>query len=331
MQIEYKKREKIVGAFIIIIGSLLFFTVVIIGRGQDWFKTYVTYETSFDESYNLQVNAAVKLFKADIGKVKKIELVENRVKVTLAIQEDYASRIRIDTIASVASPTFIGDEYVSIKPGKPNAPLVPEGGMINSVEKKSISDILVEFELEKTSKMLVKALQDLSEMAHVMRDPEGPFFTIIHNVNRIIQGVEDGQGTLGGVLKSQETLERVNANLDRLGSVLDNIDKAAEKAPEAVAGFKAASTTFKKRVTDAKEIFNALEVSVAKLRIILDNMEEGSHDIPEMTQAAKAGIEEIRHGVRRIDGVVTSIRKNVLIHPNLPQEPVGRNTDADLR
>lgn len=331
MQIEYKKRERVVGMFIIIVASLLFFTVVIIGRGQDWFKTYVTYYTTFDESYNLQVNAAVKLFKADIGKVRKIELVENRVRVTLAIQEDYAPRIRIDTIASVASPTFIGDEYVSIKPGKPNAALVPEEGMINSVEKKSLSDFLVEFELEKTSKMLVKAFQDLSEVAHAMRDPNGPFFATINNVNRIVQGVEDGQGTLGEFLKSRETIEKVNANLDRIGNILDNIDKAAEKAPETVDTIKAASTGFKDRVDDAKRIFDSLEESVGKLKVILENMETGSYDIPEMTQSAKAGIEEIREGVKRIDGVVTSIRKNILIRGHLPPEPAGKNTDAGLR
>lgn len=75
---------------------------------------------SIDESYNLQINAAVELFKTDIGKVKKINLVENRVRVTLEILEEYAPRIRMDSIASVESPTFIGDGYVSIKPGSQN-------------------------------------------------------------------------------------------------------------------------------------------------------------------------------------------------------------------
>ena len=45
-----------------------------IGRGQGLFKKYVTYYTTFNESYNLQTNAAVKLFKTDIGKVKQITL-----------------------------------------------------------------------------------------------------------------------------------------------------------------------------------------------------------------------------------------------------------------
>ncbi len=338
MQIEYKKREKIVGMFIISIVGLLLFTVVMIGRGQDWFKKYITYYTFFDESYNLQVNAAVKLFKADIGKVKKIELVENRVRVTLGIQEDFATRFRIDTVASVASPTFIGDEYVSIKPGRPYAALVPEGGVINSVEKKSLSDFLVEFELEKTSKMLVKALQNLSEIAQVMRDPDGPLFTTIRNVNSIVQGIEDGKGTLGNVVKSREMIENITAKLDQMGGILDNIDKAAEKAPETMVLFndnlsniKEVGNGFKDRISDVKRIFVSLEESVGRLKVILENMEIGSKDIPEITQSAKIGIQEIREGLERIDTVVTSVKKNVLIRSNLPPEPAGKSTDAGLR
>ncbi len=112
--------------------------MVILGRGKDWFADEVTFYTSFKESYNLQVNAAVKLFKADIGKVKRISLGEDNVNVQLAILAKYASRIRQDAVAVVDSPTLIGSEYISIVPGAPNAPKIPVGGMIPSIEKKSI-------------------------------------------------------------------------------------------------------------------------------------------------------------------------------------------------
>ena len=61
------------------------------------------------------------------------------------------------------------------------------------------------------------------------------------------------------------------------------------------------------------------------------NAEEGSYDIPRITQSARYGIEEIREGVENIDKVVQSLQQNVLIRSNLPPEPVGQNTDAGLR
>ncbi|MCP4671427.1 MAG: MCE family protein, partial [Desulfobacula sp.] len=103
MKVVYKKREKIVGTFFVLIAVLLLSTVVLIGRGKDWLRTYVTYYTIFKEGYNLQENAEVKLTKANIGRVKKISLSEDKVKVELLILQEYASRIKIDSIATVES------------------------------------------------------------------------------------------------------------------------------------------------------------------------------------------------------------------------------------
>ena len=57
----------------------------------------------------------------------------------------------------------------------------------------------------------------------------------------------------------------------------------------------------------------------------------GSEDIPQITQSAKGGIQEIRAEVDNIDKVVQSLQQNFLIRPNLPPEPEGKNIDAGLR
>ena len=138
METNYTRAEKSVGLFVIGIAVLLLTTVVILGRGKEWFAEEVTFYTSFKESYNLQVNAAVKLFKADIGKVKRISLGKDHVNVQLAILSKYASRIRQDSVAVVDSPTLIGSEYISIVPGDPDSPQIPIGGMIQSIEKNRL-------------------------------------------------------------------------------------------------------------------------------------------------------------------------------------------------
>jgi phospholipid/cholesterol/gamma-HCH transport system substrate-binding protein len=338
MQIEYREREKVVGTFIIIIAALLLAAVVMIGRGQGLFKKYVIYYTTFNESYNLQTNAAVKLFKTDIGKVKQITLAKDRVSVKLAILEEYATRIRVDSVASVESPTFIGDEYVSIKPGRPDAPLIQAKGEIKSIEKRSISDFMGEFELEKTSKMLIQALQDLSEIAQALRDPEGPLFSALNNMNRILGDIEAGKGTLGSLLKSRELMDSTLVRLDQAGGILSSLDQAAAQTPETMTLVNSNLTTLSQigddvadRAKDIERILIDVEESVAKLKVILTNMEAGSHDIPEITHTTKVGIQEIREGVKRIDTVVSSIRKSALVRSNLPRESAGETIDAGLR
>ncbi len=296
MELDFNKKEKIAGIFIIGIAILLLATVIIIGRGKDWFKTYITYYTAFEESYNLMVDTPVKLFNADIGKVKDITPVGNKVKVTLIILKDYQSRIRTDSVATVESPTLIGSEYISIIPGSKDAPLIPQEGDIPSRAKRSIADLLNEFQVEKTIKMVVDAVQEISRIVLLLRDPEGPLFAALDNANKTLAHIEiitrdisSGKGTFGNIVKSRDLLDHIHQNLDKVEDAVDT------------------------------------------LKTILSNIEKGSHDIPKVTQSATKGIHEIRSAVEDIDEVVQSLKQNFLIRSNLPPETKAENVDAGLR
>ncbi len=296
MELDFTKKEKIAGILIIGISILLLATVIIIGRGKDWFKTYITYYTSFEESYNLMVDTPVKLFNADIGKVKDITPVGNKVKVKLIILKDFQSRIRTDSVATVESPTLIGSEYISIIPGSEDAPLIPQEGDIPSRAKRSIADLLNEFQVEKTIKMVVDAVQEISRIVLLLRDSEGPLFAALDNANKTLAHIEkitrdisSGKGTLGNIVKSRDLLDHIHQNLDKVEDAVDT------------------------------------------LKTILSNIEKGSHDVPKVTQSATKGIHEIRSAVEDIDEVVQSLKQNFLIRSNLPPETKAENVDAGLR
>jgi phospholipid/cholesterol/gamma-HCH transport system substrate-binding protein len=345
MDVDFSQKEKIVGLFVIGVAVILMATIVTIGRGKDWFKNYVIFYTTFNESYNLQANADVKLFNAAIGKVKKITLVGNQVNIRIAILEDYANRIREDTVALVESPTFIGSEYITILPGRTDSPLIPPGGEINSQEKRSVSDLLNEFEVEKTLKMVVQAAQDLSELARILRQREGPLFRIMDNAERISLNVEGitsdlqaGEGTAGALLKSKELIDAIMYNVAKIENILHSLDQAMAKVPEAVdiaredlMAVQEMREGVSETIQRVNNILTEVEANIDKLGTIMTNAEEGSHDIPHITRNARHGIQEIREGVEDIDKVVQSLQQNVLIRSNLPPEPVGQNTDAGLR
>ncbi len=345
MDMEFSRLERLVGIFIIGVSMLLLSTLVIIGRGKDWFETYITYYTTFNESYNLQENAAVKLFKADIGSVKKITLEKDRVRVKLAIQEQYASRIRQDAVAVVESPTLIGSEYISIIPGSAQSPLIPEQGEIPSREKRSITDIFAEFEVEKTAKMVVKAIQDISEVAQYLSNPQGPLRTTLDNfqktsghVEQISSDLRAGKGPMGTVLKSDDLLKQILHNVERMGAILDSIHAATARAPEAMelvrdnlTVYRDAGQAVTARVEQAGEILEQIQTAAADLKIILKNIKAGSTNVPRISTSFRDGVDEIREGVEEINRVVDSLQQSVFIRSNLPPEPEPQTTDAEAR
>ena len=345
MEISYTRVEKSVGLFVIGIAVLVLTTVVILGRGKDWFAEEVTFYTSFKESYNLQVNAAVKLFKADIGKVKRISLGEDNVNVQLAILAKYASRIRLDSVAVVDSPTLIGSEYISIVPGASNSPRIPAGGMIPSIEKKSIPDILKEFEVEKTAMLTIRTIQEIAGLVTLMKDPGGPLLTTLANIEKttthleqITGSIGQGQGSLGSLVASRELVDGVLSNLDKVNGMLDDMRATAAKGPDLMdrigdnlATIQTAGTGVAESVQTLKTILADVRVSLETTQFILENLKQGSQDIPRVTLTAREGIREIREGVENIDRVVQSLQRNIIIRSNLPDEPLSMDTDAGIR
>ena len=344
MELNYSRKEKIVGIFVILIGLLLMSTIIILGRGKNWFQDYNTYYTTFDESYNLKVGADVKLFKTNIGKVKAIS-VEKKVRIKLAILEKYESRIRTDTVITVESPTFVGSEYISIIPGSTDAPLLAQEGEIPSKAKKSISDILDEFEVEKTAKKLVQAIQDIAEFTTALKDPEGPLFSALENINKttqhleiITKGIENGDGTVGNLLTSTQLLDTILTRMEKIGEILAYLSEASSKTPatveqaqERLVGVKEITDGVTESVALLKNILTEVEKNMPNIQAILENAEKGSRDVPEITTSVTRIIQEARDEIENVDKVIQSLQNNFLIKPNLPPEPVGESTDAGLR
>jgi phospholipid/cholesterol/gamma-HCH transport system substrate-binding protein len=345
METSYTRAEKSVGIFVIGVVLLLLTTVVILGRGKEWFAEEVTFYTSFKESYNLEVNAAVKLFKADIGKVKRISLGKDNVNVQLAILARYASRIRQDSVAVVDSPTLIGSEYISIVPGAPDSPKIPVGGIIPSIEKKSLADVLKDFEVEQTALLAVRTIQQIAALVSIMKDPQGPLLSTLANVERtssnleqITGRIQQGQGALGSLVASRELVDGVLTNLDRMNALLGDIQATAARGPvlmdqvgDNLATIQSAGSGIVQNVEVLSAILDEARASIESFHVILENLERGSQDIPRVTATARDGIREIRQGVENIDRVVQSLQRNVIIRSNLPDEPTSMNMDAGLR
>ena len=332
MNTPYTRKEKIVGSFLIIIMIVLVTTLLVIGRGKDWFQKYVTYFTIFDESYNLLDDASVKLYNAEIGKVKNIALFEDKVKVELRILEDYRYRIKTDSVAIVQKPAFLyGTEYIAIQPGSDDASVIPEGGEILSEHRKSIEDVLNEVGIQDTIQNIINAFKDMGDIIKRLKDPEGALASAVYNLRNTIthaesitRDIEEGKGSAGQLLKSAELMQTILFEFEKIGDILAHIEDTSEKTPETMDQIQDSLNKVKKILDDAFK-------SVSSIKKTLTEVEAASHEIPGVAQSARQGIQEMRDTLENADKIIQSLQKNMLIISNLPPEPTGEKTDAGLR
>ncbi len=332
MDTTFKKREKQVGTFLILITITLLTILLVIGRGKDWFKRYVTYYTVFNESYNLQDGAQVRLYSTEVGSVESITIVEDQVRVELTVIEDYAHRIRADSIAVVDSTALLyGTDYVSIRPGSPEAELLPEGAEIESAAKQSPMDLLNEFGVQETASKIVTSFNYIVDIINRIKDPDGPLFSALDNVNKTTHHVEGitremqaGRGTVGQLLKSTQLLEMIQAELARVDVILENVGEASTRTPQTMDKIQVS-------LDRVNTILGEVIKSVSSISVVLKEIEDGSGEIPKVTQSAKRGIEEMRDTLRNADKILQSLQKNFFIRSNLPPDPEGEATDAGIR
>ena len=105
---------------------------------------------SFPNAQDLATQADVRIAGVNVGKVVSTQLDPkgNRTMATLQLQSKYAP-IRQDTRAILRTKTILGETYVQLIPGSPNAPPIPDGGTLprgQVLSEVQLSDIFNAFD-----------------------------------------------------------------------------------------------------------------------------------------------------------------------------------------
>ncbi|MEW6264755.1 MAG: MlaD family protein [Thermodesulfobacteriota bacterium] len=322
MTLKFTFMERMAGLLILLAFLSVLLTVVAVGRGQNWFRQHNTYWAVYKEGYNLQPGVKVKLLRTDIGQVTEVALTEeNLVKVTMRILATYSSRIRADSKAAIESPTFIGSEYISIIPGSFQEAMIPPGGQIPAIEQKKISDYVEEFELKHKLQVIEQTMEKVASLIKQLEDPTGPLMGSLSNVREVTGSIASGQGTLGRLVKEDELYGKLIAEL----KTLDRILAAAEVAMKSVRYItgKAAGQA-KTDPAGQKDVVTQVRGILEKIERISLELEATVKDVPEISQQA-------RQGLRDVNQILESVKKNFLIRGNLPAQPVPQSHGVEIR
>ena len=106
------RREFKIGIFAIIVILVSWWGISWLG-GQDLFKSYNTYTVYYDEvSKDLQVSSRVYIRGVNVGNVQEIALDGDKVKVVIAVEEQYADMIPDNTVALITEGMMGGAQIV---------------------------------------------------------------------------------------------------------------------------------------------------------------------------------------------------------------------------
>lgn len=218
----------------------------------------------------LKMKAPIELAGVPVGVIKKIELLENnRARVTFLI--DNKVKLPLDSKAVLRTRGFLGETYVELIPGSPDAGYLKEGDNIKSTahtgdmntlvsqlnliadDLKKITGSLAEIEAGEAKAPINRIIENLDQFTLAMRD-----LTVNNqeNINRlaenmavvatelrslVVQGRKDVEESLAALASITGKIDRGEGTVGRLindEETVDKLNEVADNLNETLGGFK---------------------------------------------------------------------------------------------
>jgi phospholipid/cholesterol/gamma-HCH transport system substrate-binding protein len=172
------------------------------------------YYASFAEAGGLKANDEVRIAGVRVGKVEKVELDGDHVKVTFRIKTD--SEFGTDTGAAIKVKTLLGAMFLALQPAGTGQ--LEEGAEIPIERTSSPYDVVEAFSgLAETAEAIDtdQLAASLTTLADLTRNTPEEFRSALAGVSALSSNIADKNDRIGELLR----------NLERVSSVLDERDQ----------------------------------------------------------------------------------------------------------
>ena len=231
------------GAFSLVL--LLFTAIIIVVFGQMRFARTTGYSAVFSNASGLRAGQFVRASGVEIGKVSKVELVNNGSQVRVDFDVDRSLPLFEGTTASIRYLNLIGDRYMELKRGD-NDRRLPSGGTIPVEHTEPALDL----------DALIGGFRPVFRSL----DPD-KVNTIAQSIITIFQGQG---GTINDILDQTASLTSALADRDRaIGEVVRNLNTVLDTTVKHQQQFDETVQDFEQLVTGLNNRADPIATSVA--------------------------------------------------------------------
>jgi phospholipid/cholesterol/gamma-HCH transport system substrate-binding protein len=286
MAYRFKHLEKVVGIFLTLVILIIVVVVIFIGRERRWFEQQYEFTTEFWSGEGLKPGIVVTIKGIQVGEIKSVFLNEdNWIEVGFAIYEEYAERIRKDSVAKLNSP-LIGSKVMEIIPGGEHQLPLENGSYIWSEDTEIGAEILEERAKEERPDQLTRILGNVERLTYNLSDAEG-------NLERTLVKVQD----LFELLSAEDgSLNRTLKNLDQLTSSIEDQEGSIGKL-----------------LYDNYELYDNITSIMSRINAIMEDIQTLSGTISETSPEIKAAIERANVTMDEAIGLIRTLQENFFV------------------
>jgi phospholipid/cholesterol/gamma-HCH transport system substrate-binding protein len=255
--------------------------------GLDIFQRGIRVQARFDSVKELQVGAPVKLAGVPIGEVTRVQIEGNKVVVTMRLHQP--AGVRTDSVATVRFAGLLGQNYVSISFGSPEAPPVTAGTELMAETLPDLGDVMAKLDAAASGVGNITNIFGgdnfqnlLGPFTDFLRDNSPRLTAILGNMQVISKQIADGQGTVGKLVADDrlyvsalQTVTNLNEVASRIQTLSADAQAAVRDARQMVSDISAGQGTLGKLARD-ETLYRETVTAMNELREILTKINQGN-------------------------------------------------------
>ncbi len=306
--------EQKVGFFFL---AALILLAVMIELVEDWqpFEDQYRYFANFSSSVGLKVGDPVRIAGVNSGKIEKISITENQVRVDFYLNRE--GTVREDTLAQIRQTNMLGGVFLGLDFGTPESKLLPPGSQIRTVDPTNVDQLITN--LDRNQDRFLRPLGDMVE------DSREPLMETVNRLERIVTKIDKGEGTLGRLVNNPTLYDemaamstRINQLLARLESgegtlgkliddpaLYDNLNHTMVKLADLADQIKSGNGTLGKLLNDGR-LYEEATLTMANLNELTEKINQGQGSLGKLVHD-DALYDNVRDTMARVNSIAGKI------------------------
>ncbi|MBO5901898.1 MAG: MCE family protein [Alistipes sp.] len=202
-------------------------------QGQNLLLSSNSYYAYYEDVSGLMVSSRVMLRGVQVGNVQNIELEEDKVRIEMLIEDEYAALIPANSVAELGSASLMGGTQISIIQGDSREMVKPEAVITGRIKPDLVGTMS-----DKAGELLDglnTTVGGINELLSTNREAIDNMITNLEamtmSINSMLSAARnDINGTLSNLRSFTGTLA---ANSGRIEAMIGNLDKVTTDLAEA--------------------------------------------------------------------------------------------------
>src|SRR6202044_276725 len=227
------RRYLAVGIFIIAGVTLFALGIFLVGSRQEAFSRHVLFYTEFADLAGVTKGSKVQVAGMDAGQVTRVDVPgspSGHFRVQMKVDEQLHGLVRTDSVVTVDTEGEVGDTFLTIHSGSPNAAIAQADSVLQSKPPVTMSDLLshglgIMNDADATIKQVGGKLNVALDGVNVA----------VGNANDLLVGLKEGRGPAGMLLRDEKMAGQIRETMSNVQSTTSNLNKASGRVNSIVA------------------------------------------------------------------------------------------------